>query len=92
MHHHRLGRRHQQNGGTYVIRLGDAIMTGYGTLATIKIACMFPANAYEFARSGTPDSYIAQFESWVENDELLRYIISGTGINMPVKVENISYG
>lgn len=72
--------------------LGDVILTGYGTLATIKIPCMFPAQNYSFARSGNPDRYVEQIQKWVKKKTKLRFIVSGTGVNVPVVIQNFSYG
>ena len=72
--------------------LGDAILTGYGTLATIKINCMLPANAYSFARDDDPEPYISQFEKWVKQKRRLRFIVGGTGVNIPVVIKDFSYG
>lgn len=72
--------------------LGDAVMTGYGTLATIKIACMFPANDYRFSRSDDPDRYIRQFTKWVQKKTKLRFIVGSTGVNVPVVIQSFSYG
>lgn len=72
--------------------LGDVILTGYGTLAAIKIACMLPENDYPFSRSSSPDRYIKQLEAWVKKKTRLRFVIGGTGVNLPVVIESISYG
>lgn len=72
--------------------LGDAILAGYGTLATIQIACMFPAQDYPFARESDPEQYVEQFEKWVEKKTKLRYVVSGTGVNLPVIVQSFSHG
>lgn len=72
--------------------LGDAILTGYGTLATIKISCMFPANDYPFSRDDDPDSYIAQFEKWVQKKTKLRFVVGNTGVNVPVVIQSFTYG
>jgi len=72
--------------------LGDAILTGYGTLATIKISCMFPANDYSFASDNDPQPYINQFAKWVEEKRRVRFIVGGTRVNVPVIIEEFRYG
>ena len=72
--------------------LGDAILVGYGTLATVKISCIFPARSYPFARDDDPDEYIEQFEKWIKKKSKLRFVVSGTGVNVPVVVQSFSYG
>lgn len=72
--------------------LGDIIVLGYGTLATINVDCMFPANNYPFADDDDPDPYINQFKKWRKQKKALRFIIGGTGVNIPVKIERFSHG
>lgn len=72
--------------------LGDVIMTGYGTLSNIKISCLLPAKNYYFASDDEPDYYIKQFQAWVQEKARLRFIVGDTGVNIPVVIENFSYG
>ncbi len=75
--------------------LGDVNVFGYPTLATIKIPCMFPARYYpfnNFANTIDPYEYVKIFLNYCDYKPLLRYIVSGTSINLPVKMENIEYG
>lgn len=72
--------------------LGDAILTGYGTLATIQIDCLLPANSYRFAQSSSPKRYITQFTQWVNDKARLRFIVGGAGVNIPVVIESFQYG
>lgn len=73
-------------------QLGDVIVMGYGTLATIKIDCLFPARPYSFALDNDPEAIVEQFQQWIRERSELRFIVGNTGVNIPVKVENISYG
>lgn len=75
-------------------QLGDAILVGYGTLATIKISrCLLPANPYNFASNAdSPEAIVKCFEGWIEDKSKLRFVVSGTGVNLPVVVEHISWG
>ncbi len=73
-------------------QLGDVIVTGYGTLATIQINCMFPANDYTFARSRNPEYYIDRFQRMIHEKQVVRFIVGGTGVNIPVVVQKITSG
>lgn len=72
--------------------LGDAIVMGYGTLATININCLLPRRSYRFSASSNAQTYIQRFEQWVEEKTELRFIVSGTNVNIPVRLQSISYG
>lgn len=72
--------------------LGDAILTGYGTLATIQISCMLPSQRYPFADSSNPDYYISQFEKWIKKKSKVRFVIGGTGVNVQTIIQSIAYG
>ncbi len=73
--------------------LGDVNIAGYTTLTTIKIDCMFPAHSYPFVNGNTvfdPYYYVNAIQKWCDNRKLLRFVVSGTPFNIPVKVESIS--
>lgn len=74
--------------------MGDVNLAGKGSLATIKINCMFPANRYPFAVTGDVQPYmlVAQFQDWIEKGAILRFIVTDTPVNLPVLVESITYG
>lgn len=77
--------------------LGDVNIAGYTTLATIILDGIFPAQNYVFALTPTVNitnnySYIDYFENWIKSKAIIRLIISGTKINIPVLVEDIRYG
>lgn len=72
--------------------LGDAVLVGYGILATIKVSCLLPANDYPFADSDDPEPYIDQFQKWIRQKRRLRFIVGGTGVNVPAVIENLQYG
>lgn len=75
--------------------LGDVAIAGYPTLATVRIDCMFPARNYPFNNYGTnpdPYHYVGAFQQSCDNHTALRLVVSGTAVNMPVKVESIEYG
>ena len=75
--------------------VGDVILAGYGTLATIKAECMFPANKYPFNQSGAkldPYYYVKKIISWCDNHTVMRFIISDTTVNTQILLTDISYG
>jgi len=75
--------------------LGDVALPGYGTLATIKIDCMFPAKKYLFNQPATvldPYAYVKRFKDWCNNHTILRFIVSDTTVNIPVLINDITYG
>lgn len=73
-------------------QLGDAIVAGYGTLATITISCLLPANSYKFSKSGSPEPYIKKLTAWEKGKARLRFIVSSTNVNVPVIIQEIAYG
>lgn len=72
--------------------LGDVLLSGYGTLATIKISCLLPLRPYSFSRGGSPDLYLEQFHQWVEDQTSVRWIVGNTRVNLPVKFQDVSQG
>lgn len=73
--------------------LGDVNIAGYSTLATIKIDCLFPLASYPFVNGNTvfdPYYYVSTVQKWCDDRKLLRFVISNTPFNIPVKVESIS--
>jgi len=75
--------------------LGDVSLAGYESLGSVKLEVLFPANAYPFNNpsAGTsPYNYVEQFEKWSGAGTVLRYIVSGTGLNEAVLAESIQYG
>lgn len=73
--------------------LGDVVVAGKPTLATIKIDGFFPAQPYPFAHYYTdPYTLVGVFQNWIVNGEVVRFIIPNTAVNMPVMIESISLG
>ena len=75
--------------------LGDAALAGYSTLSSPKIECLLPAHDYPFNQPSAvldPYYYIRRFEAWKNARTILRWIVSGTPVNISVKIENVSYG
>ncbi len=74
--------------------LGDLHLAGYPTLDTRPVECCFPAHDYPFNERGTvtdPYYYVNQFVAWSHKRTVLRYLVSGTGLNKAVLIESIKY-
>lgn len=74
---------------------GDVNIAGEPTLATISLECMFPAQQYPFVVGPyNPDPYVftRAFEQWADTKLVIRLVVTGTQINIPVQVESIEYG
>ena len=74
--------------------LGDLRIAGYPTLDSISISGFFPARQYSFAITGDVQPYalVAQFKAWAESRAVVRFLVTGTDVNLPVLVEAIRYG
>lgn len=73
--------------------VGDVNLPGGMALGTIKVGCMFPENDYPFALdSGEPYEYVERIEKIIKRKKPVRFVVSGTGINERVLIEEISYG
>ena len=75
--------------------MGDVVLAGYGTLATIRLDCLFPAQKYPFVVGPfNPNPYVftSAFATWAKNKMVARFVVSDTDINIPVLVESIQYG
>ena len=73
--------------------LGDVNMAGYGTLAILKIDCIFPAKAYPFSFDDGEDpySYISTFKKWCDDRLVVRFVIPDTPMNISVLIESVGY-
>lgn len=74
---------------------GVVNLPGLRRLLDQPIECMFPAQEYPFCNAGTvtdPYYYVDKFNAFSANGEVLRFIVSDTGINEPVLIEGIEYG
>jgi LysM repeat protein len=76
--------------------LGDVAVAGYETLPSFQISCIFPARDYPFnqpsANTADPYGYVRKFEDWCDSRTVLRFIVSGTMVNVPVLISEITYG
>lgn len=77
-------------------QLGEAtlysgVKMGDGTLENV----LLPAQNYPFLVPGgraDPEGYISQLETWRDEGAKLQWIVSGTGINIPVMISSLSKG
>ncbi|MEA5136369.1 MAG: peptidoglycan-binding protein [Candidatus Fimivivens sp.] len=73
--------------------VGDVNLPGGMALGTFKINCMFPAQDYAFAfDSGDPYDYVSSIKKIITKKKPVRFIVSGTGVNERVLIEDIVYG
>lgn len=73
--------------------VGDVNLPGGLALGTIKISCMFPEQDYPFAQdSGDPYDYVDSIKKLIKKKKPVRFIVSGTGVNERVLIEDIAYG
>ena len=73
--------------------IGDYIFAGKKTLESMTISSFFPKKDYYFAtKKKEPYEYIAWIEKRMYDETVVRYIIEGTNINIPVLFTNIVYG
>ncbi|TWH59167.1 LysM domain-containing protein [Desulfitobacterium sp. LBE] len=76
----------------HIHTLGDVNIAGYGTLAAIKIDCLFPAQPYPFALTDeNPYTYVKTFQKFCDKRKVIRFVIPNTPVNLPVLVESIAY-
>lgn len=73
--------------------VGDVNLPGGLALGSIKISCLFPAQPYPFALdSGDPYGYVNAIKKLIQKAKPVRFIVSGTGVNERVLIEDIAYG
>ena len=74
--------------------LGDLRIAGYPTLDSINISGFLPARQYSFAITDDVQPYalVAQFKAWSARRTVVRFLVTGTDVNLPVLVETIRYG
>lgn len=76
-------------------QLGEINLAGLRRLSQATLSqCLLPARLYPFCNTGAvpdPWHYIGQLERWVEAGTVVRFLVSGTPVNVPVLVESVSY-
>ena len=86
-----------------VTEVGDVNIAGTGNLMSIQLSSFFPNRDYSFVfpvssdppsvEVSTPYDYIGYFQDWKNNKTVLKFVIpSNNVVNVPVLLEEISYG
>lgn len=73
---------------------GQIALPGLKSLFTGTLEFMLPAQAYPFLAAGAvadPQHYIDLFAAWSRNGNVCRYIVAGTGVNIPVLLGPLEY-
>lgn len=77
-------------------QLGEVNLYGGARMGECTLEdVLFPARQYPFCVTGAradPWGYLYDLESWSDKGARLRWIVSGTGINIPVLIETVSFG
>lgn len=78
---------------TNISQLGDVAYPGNATLGSFSPEFLLPAQRYPFCVCAPldPYDYVKLFRAWKDAGTVLRYIWSGTRINIPVLIENLRY-
>lgn len=83
----------QLNETVTLVTGGERTLIGKKGLRTITLQSFFPAQNYEFCQfkvTKKPYEYIKKLESW--KGSILILTITGTNINFPCTIENLTYG
>jgi hypothetical protein len=86
----------QNNSTVNINSLGELNVIGKTGLKTISLSSFFPAQEYDFVKSGMfgikkPYQYVRQLEFMRTNGRPCRIIISNTNVNIPVLIDSFSY-
>lgn len=76
-------------------RTGDLALFGGKTLASATLELLLPATLYSFCNPGAladPEHYLTRLGSWLREGRVLRWLVSGTGVNAQVLLESLRYG
>lgn len=76
-------------------QLGDLNLRGSRKLAQQTLELLLPAQLYPFCNPGAipnPWHYIERLKLWADSETPIRYIVSGSPINVSVLLEEVSYG
>lgn len=77
-----------------IVGIGDIRMAGRRTLADISFESFFPAKRYSFAspKNTNAYAYVDKFNSIVSKRKPVRFIVSGTDINIRVLIKSFTHG
>lgn len=73
---------------------GEISFIGKTSLATASIESFFPNKAYSFCQYSnfpSPKECVALIEKWMHSGEPIRYMVTGTSINMECTIEKFEY-
>ena len=77
-----------------IYSLGDVALLGTNTYSTIKMEFLLPAQKYPFVlidQIVDPYAYVSTFRRFNDDGTVMRLIISGTAVNIPVRVQEMTY-
>lgn len=75
--------------------IGEIALYSGNKLYSITISSFFPRQVYNFCNYRNillPEAYIEKIEKWRSSGTVIRLIITGSKINIPVLIENFRYG
>lgn len=75
-------------------RLGDLNLRGGKTLANETLEILLPAQVYSFCNAGAipdPWHYLSRLKQWSESETPIRFLVSGTPLNVSVLLESVAY-
>lgn len=78
-----------------IVNKGQVPIFGGVNLASIQISSFFPSTDYTFCKyTGFPEPYecVKIMEDWRKKGQDIRFIVTGTDINIPIIIESFSYG
>lgn len=75
--------------------VGDVFVSGKSKRASFPVETFFPHdnNDYSFAKNSKAQNwYLDLINRWILDSVLIRFIVGGTSLNVPVKIESHEYG
>lgn len=84
----------QNNTVVNINEIGEVNLLGKRGLESISISSFFPNQHYSFCKVQPlpPYEYCNILKKWKDDNELLRFIITNTNINMPCTIESFTFG
>lgn len=74
--------------------VGQVNLPGLPILFSQTLRCLLPARAYPFLAPGAetnPFVYLERLEKWSDAGTVLRLVVSGTPVNVPVLLESVTW-
>lgn len=78
-----------------VNEVGEVALFSGNKLYSITLSSFFPKQVYDFCEYRniySPEIYVEKIEKWRKEGTVIRLIITGTKINIPILIENFRYG